>query len=155
VIVEFVVLGDPKTKGSMRTRRTKDGKHRVVNSSSRTSDWQELVAWHARLAMRGRQRIESGPVSVVALFALPMPKAPKHRSAISMRDGDLDKLQRCVGDALTGIVYSDDSRVISWQAEKFYADGIPPGVFVRVEKLREYQYEGSIGWYRNHLERNT
>lgn len=35
---------------------------------------------------------------------------------------DTDKLVRAVGDALTGVVYTDDSRVTQWHAAKMWAD---------------------------------
>jgi crossover junction endodeoxyribonuclease RusA len=51
---------------------------------------------------------------------------------------DLDKLIRGVGDALTGVIYDDDSQVIRVLAWKSYADAREPGCFVRVNELSQF-----------------
>jgi Holliday junction resolvase RusA-like endonuclease len=51
---------------------------------------------------------------------------------------DLDKLIRGVGDALTGVLYDDDSQVIRCLAWKTYADTRLPGAFIRVNELSQF-----------------
>lgn len=34
---------------------------------------------------------------------------------------DLDKLQRAIGDALTGVVWTDDAKIVVWSACKVYS----------------------------------
>lgn len=46
---------------------------------------------------------------------------------------DLDKLLRCIFDALSGIVWADDAQVIQCLAVKLYAQQAKTGVMVRVE----------------------
>jgi Holliday junction resolvase RusA-like endonuclease len=61
-----------------------------------------------------------GPVKVQITFHLPRPKSrPKRHTHPDVRP-DLDKLQRAVLDALTGIAWRDDAQVCAIAAEKCY-----------------------------------
>jgi len=90
--------------------------------------WRATVAEHAR---KNGTAVVDGPVVVSATFVFPRPK--KHfrtgKNAHLMRDDapswysakpDLDKLQRAIGDALTGVVVRDDSQIVFWKARKRY-----------------------------------
>ena len=46
------------------------------------------------------------------------PSAPQH--CTSAQKGDIDKLQRSLLDALTGVLYDDDRQVVSITAHKRY-----------------------------------
>jgi Holliday junction resolvase RusA-like endonuclease len=49
---------------------------------------------------------------------------------------DLDKLQRVIGDALEGVLLTNDSRIIEWQCSKVYAGvGESEGVDVEVVRI--------------------
>lgn len=61
------------------------------------------------------------PVKVTVTFWMKAPKKPK-AFAPSTKKCDLDKLQRAVGDALTGVAYADDCQITSWVATKRYVD---------------------------------
>jgi Holliday junction resolvase RusA-like endonuclease len=50
----------------------------------------------------------------------------------------LDKLARSCLDPLTGLIYDDDSQVIRLLAWKTYADTRPPGAFIRVGELSQF-----------------
>ena len=80
------------------------------------------------------------PVEVHAKFYLQRPAKPRLEHAATGLD--LDKLQRCVGDALerSGVL-KNDARIIRWRAEKHWThdiegtDGHEPGVRVKVRKV--------------------
>lgn len=74
----------------------------------------------------------SGPVRVVANFYLPRPKSVQKRLRPHVAP-DLDKLERAIGDALEGVAYDNDSQIVSWRADKWYADDYPVGVQLIVE----------------------
>jgi Holliday junction resolvase RusA-like endonuclease len=38
---------------------------------------------------------------------------------------DLDKLIRAVGDALTGVLWTDDAQIVTWSTGKGYVDSDP------------------------------
>jgi Holliday junction resolvase RusA-like endonuclease len=76
-------------------------------------------------------KIAAAPVHVRMTFNLPRPaghygsgkNAGKVRASAPrehVTKPDLDKLARCVLDALTGVVYADDSQVVGINASKCY-----------------------------------
>ena len=127
----FFVPGEPKTKGSWIPIRR--GRHMtVIPDNKKSKNWEKVVAGYA-LAKWGN-RPEAGPVSIEMTFHLTRPrshygtgrnqdtiKASSPAEPIGHNTGDIDKLTRCVLDALTGIVYKDDSQVTCNQAQKMYA----------------------------------
>ena len=80
------------------------------------------------------------PVEVHAKFYLQRPKKPRLNHAATALD--LDKLQRCVGDALerSGVL-KNDARIVRWRAEKHWThdiegeDGHEAGVRIKVRKI--------------------
>ena len=76
-----------------------------------------------------------GSVRITASFAFMLPKSKRRKNAPApahVSRPDLDKLARALLDALTGIVYRDDSQVCSLSCSKCYAE--QPGVDVRIEE---------------------
>jgi crossover junction endodeoxyribonuclease RusA len=81
----------------------------------------------------GDRPILLGPVSVRVTFAFPRPKSHFRtgKNAHLLRDDhpfykqgkpDTDKLQRAIGDSLTGVVMRDDSQIVHWNVRKLYDD---------------------------------
>lgn len=98
------------------------------HTAPRQAGYRELVIVRARLAMAGRP-IYTGALEIRACFFMPMP--PKW-TAIEQTEGeagrrlptdrpDLDNLLKGVKDALNGVVYVDDSQVVSSHAHKRYS----------------------------------
>lgn len=123
------VPGLPQQQGSKRAF--------VVKGRAIMSDTNEknLKPWRAAVASageeaRGEEPLLLGAVKLRVCFAYPRPKshyrtngevkpnAPLYKTS----KPDLDKLQRAVGDALTGVVFRDDSQVANWSVIKVYAD---------------------------------
>jgi crossover junction endodeoxyribonuclease RusA len=73
------------------------------------------------------------PLELSVIFYLPRPKTATRDFPAVMPD--LDKLIRAVGDSLSGLVYVDDSRIVSISAQKRYADYRGPGAFILVNTL--------------------
>jgi crossover junction endodeoxyribonuclease RusA len=62
------------------------------------------------------------------------PRAPRWPS----KKPDLSKLVRAIEDALTGVVYDDDARIVMHDITKRYAEpGSPPRAEIVVETLQE------------------
>lgn len=79
----------------------------------------------------GATPILLGPVEVCVTFAFTRPKSHFRtgKNAHLLRDDaprfkqgkpDADKLQRSIGDALTGVVMRDDAQIVSWDVLKVY-----------------------------------
>ena len=84
----------------------------------------------------------TGPVELEVMFYLDRPSSVSTvKRPYPTVPPDLDKLIRGVGDALTGVVYDDDSQVIRTLAWKTYADAREPGAFIRVNELSQFDNE--------------
>jgi len=136
VIIRFTVLGDPVPQGSMYSPKgttkmlhSKRGRGRTV------AQWRKAAKWAAREAM-GRRKLIDGPVSVRVTFYLTRPVS-RPDALYPDRKPDLDKLCRALGDALEGVVITQDSRIIHWYASKLYADEHPQGITCSVIEVTE------------------
>jgi crossover junction endodeoxyribonuclease RusA len=147
----FFVPGIPRTKGNWKAVcHPKTGKALLVPKSRKSVPWEESVAWAAKQMIvhdRWHKRPAGVAVSVSLAFSLPRPKSHLKANGrlrkgaplfpASKSCGDRDKLDRAVLDAMTGIVYDDDSQVCDGGVGKRYADGCPAGVQVTVRELVE------------------
>ena len=130
--VEFVVRGLPVPQGSTRAWMVK-GRPVITSAAKGLGVWRRLIADVAQ--QHAPAAPWQGPVAVQLTFLLPKPKsAPKRRRVWPAKRPDLDKLARAALDALTYIVWADDSQVIDLHATKDYG---PPGVRVIVEEVGE------------------
>ena len=72
-------------------------------------------------------------MGIVLDFGIPKPKsAPKTRRVWPDKRPDLDKLSRSVLDALTYVIFADDSQVVHLRATKDYG---APGVAVEIHRV--------------------
>lgn len=105
----------------------------MVESSKAVGPWRTVVAWSAAQAHQAAPA--DGPLAVTVEFVMPRPQrlpkrppTPPHTSK-----PDTDKLLRAVGDALTGVVWRDDSQVVDLHGTKRYAElDEQPGAHIRV-----------------------
>jgi len=119
--VVIVVRGIPCPKQSFRV-----GKNGHGYTDHRQKAWQELVAVHAREAMRGREPIKDTVSMNVSFFM------PTHRRV------DLDNLNKGTMDGMRGIVFDDDSQVIDLHLRKCYKPS-DPGVIIFVSRMAEIE----------------
>lgn len=136
----FVVRGHPVTQGSKRAFVVGQRAVLVESGGERLGSWREAIAYTAR-AVRGQAEPLVGPVVVELHFEIQKPAScPKRRRTwpIKRRSGDLDKLERAALDAMTGVLFLDDSQVVDMHSKKDWAAASGPGVQVWVyEPLTE------------------
>jgi crossover junction endodeoxyribonuclease RusA len=134
--LSFDVSGVAQPKGSMRTFLTAGSRRPMVTSDNpKARTWQDAVHYSARLLEAERFL---GPVLLDATFYLPRPKSLKLTTRHHTRKPDLDKLIRCIADALTGVLYIDDSQVVSVTARKRYVLGNdPPHAIIVLAEVTE------------------
>jgi Holliday junction resolvase RusA-like endonuclease len=124
-LTEFIVHGVPGPQGSKtptgQMRRTKTGGLTPVmrESSAKVKPWRQAVAAAAEVCVLGHPNRAwfplDGPLVVRMVFTMPKPKsAPRTRRTWPMRYPDLSKLARSTEDALTGIIWADDGRIVSY-----------------------------------------
>lgn len=120
-MIAFEVLGNPVTQGS--TKAFVRGGHAVVTHDKREPlmNWRASIAQAAQVAADGAFAERGVPVWVSVTFRLLRPKSAPKRVIRPTTKPDIDKMARAALDALTGVVFADDSQVVSLHAQKEYA----------------------------------
>jgi Holliday junction resolvase RusA-like endonuclease len=141
LISTFSVVGRPAPQGS----KTYLGNGRFKEQSPHVAAWRNDVRNAASLAF-GEALID-GPIFTRMTFLFNRPKChhvssnpekPLKPSAPfwHITTPDRDKLERATNDALTGVVWADDSQVAATLSQKVYADpGVPSGAIIYVYLL--------------------
>ena len=127
---------NPVPKG--RPRFSKIGGFMRSYTPKKTSDYEAQVKAIAKSAMT-REPLDT-PLAAFLYFRLPIPKSyPKKRIAACLagserpiKKPDLDNLAKSVLDGLNGVVYKDDSQLVSLHITKVYDRN--PGVDVMVRE---------------------
>lgn len=143
-MISFTVYGTPAPAGSKRGFYNAKAKRVIVtDDSKRSRPWKALVSDAAIEAMGEDSPLED-PLLLSLTFVVTRPKGHYRtgKNAGQLRDAapeyptvkpDLLKLARAVEDALTGIVYRDDSQIVIESLYKWYGDR--PRVNVSVTPL--------------------
>lgn len=132
--VTFRVIGTPEPKGSTQAfvplswaraavAVGKSPRAVVTADNEASKGWEQLVREQAQGAAGAT--MFTGPIAVAIVFRLPRPQRPKHKQHCITRP-DIDKLSRAVLDALTGVFYADDARVVELRVRKLYAPMAAP-----------------------------
>jgi crossover junction endodeoxyribonuclease RusA len=141
-VLHCFVPGLAKPQGSKRHV----GNGIMVEQVKGSRPWRTLVAHAAGQRMAGPPIGEALEVTLGFYFPRPKshsgkkglkPSAPPWPTGRNL--GDADKLARGVLDALTGIVFADDSQVARLLVAKRWADESPTrasGVLIRVDLLK-------------------
>lgn len=147
-VVTFEVLGSPAPKGSAQAFVI-GGKARVVTGGSKGTR-ARMKAWDGSVREAALEQLgeRTEPVfvqvalSVLITFRMARPQghwgtkglkasAPAHPST----KPDIDKLARTTLDAMTGLVFDDDSRIAQLILVKTFAQPGREGASIRVEAL--------------------
>jgi len=144
-MISFFVPGTPKPSGSKRAFALRKagvltGRVAVVDASKGSKDWKGDVKRFADEEYKGP--LLDGPLKATFTFYLARPKGHFRKSGLSIlapayptARPDLLKLARAVEDALSGLVYADDSQIVTEVLRKRYVSGPvqAPGVLVEIE----------------------
>jgi len=142
-VASFFAPGIPQPQGSktavMRGDRPVVIEGRRGPARQQFHSWRAAVAHHAMHA-RGAGGLDLGPLAIGARFVFPRPKGhfgkngvrDRFVSACKTGRPDLDKLERALLDALTGVLFVDDSQVVAIHSAKVF--GELPGVEVNVHR---------------------
>lgn len=141
-MITFFVPGTPVAKGSAKAFYNKNAGKIVVmqDNKDKQKPWASMISYCAQEA--GCQ-LSPSAIRIRLQFVMPRPKSHygtgKNATALKKfvpsyhtSKPDLDKLIRCVKDALTGVAWKDDSQVCEVVANKKY--GETPGVNVEIEE---------------------
>lgn len=139
-MISFTVQGQPVAQGSKRAFVIK-GRAVMTEASKHLKPWRTQIAAAAREQMGDAAPVHD-PVHVTLHFTFPRPKSHygTGKNAGVLKPGsvywhatkpDADKLARAILDALTGVVYRDDSQVCLLTAGKSYGESPSARVEVR------------------------
>jgi Holliday junction resolvase RusA-like endonuclease len=124
-MVTFMVEGTPVPKG--RPRFARRGKFVSTYSPKTTVDYESKVSESARLAMGASDPLET-PVGAYIYITLPVPASYSKKRTQACLSGqerptkksDIDNYCKAIFDGMNGIVFVDDSLVVSLHATKVY-----------------------------------
>lgn len=156
-MISLDVLGIPAPKGS--SRAIVRGKRAVLIPCSsdagkrKMQTWTAVVAWKARLATHGKIAFVDAALTVSIVFRMPRPRGHygarglfPSSPAFPATKPDVDKLARSTLDALTGIVWDDDSRIVVLSVAKVYAEPGREGASIVVTERQV----GDVDWMTAH-----
>ena len=133
------VPGDPAPQGSLSSFKSHSTGKIVTPQKPSVRTWRDRIAAYVAAERIGQELVHEAVCTYIKFFV----KRPKshygtgsnsgqvRRSAPKVPSGrpDLDKLERALNDALTGILWQDDAQVVTCQKHKRYGN---PGVEFRV-----------------------
>ena len=118
--ISFIVLGKAIPQGQPRACRI--GRGIRMYTPKNTEQWRSDIRAVAQEAVRKRGwQITDNPVHLVLRFQFIRPPSyPKKnpKSEFPYKRPDLDNFIKAVKDALSGIVWTDDARIVSLSAAK-------------------------------------
>ena len=138
------IASTPATAGSKRAfHNKKTGRTWITDDCTRGKEWRATVRAAAE-RQRITRKLYSEPLALTVDFRLPRPKSHFRTGKCSnvlkpsapvlhSKRPDLTKLLRAIEDALTGVLWKDDSLIVFQVATKSYAP--LPGATVRVYTL--------------------
>ena len=125
--ISFTVFGNAKPKGSTRPfcvnrKQVEQGQRPVIvttGNNPNAKEWQQLVSMTAQ--QHRPDTLYQGAVEIGLHFYFARPKSVsvKKRPYHTVKP-DIDKLCRNILDALSGVVYVDDTQVVKLTASKAY-----------------------------------
>lgn len=152
-MISFTVYGVPQTAGSKRAfviprkgvtvTSARDCRAIVTDDNDKGKPWRADIQQAAIAAMNGRSPL-TGPIVLNVRFFFPRPKAHfgsgKNANVLKLSSPkqhtvkpDRTKCLRFLEDALTHVVWRDDSQVIGGWVYKLYCDSANPHPCVEVQ----------------------
>jgi Holliday junction resolvase RusA-like endonuclease len=128
----------PKARARVATRRFGNRVVAHAYTPKTTADFEMTVRTAALRAMVGMEPL-TGALFARVTCVLPIPASwPKRKRDAALAGSmyhtsrpDLDNLKKAVFDAMNGVVFNDDSQVVSDAGEKRYGDEPRVDVFIQ------------------------
>ncbi|MCD6385736.1 RusA family crossover junction endodeoxyribonuclease [Candidatus Sumerlaeota bacterium] len=149
----FFVEGIPKPQPRQRhfARKTKDGKiiQGCYTPQTGVKEWRERIYWEAKSIRQNNPEMFplSGPIGLKLIFLFPrlksLPRRTAHLFIPETSVPDLDNLIKAVQDALIGVLFANDARIVMIEASKWW---IPSDLYpgVRIEIFRVLERENQL-----------
>lgn len=126
------IPGTPQPQGSHKAFIV-GGYAKVTDSNKSLNPWRADIHAGVRAVTGDQVVFPVEPVALAMVFVMPRRAAePKRVTPPHIRKPDTDKLMRAVADALTGLIYRDDSQITDIHATKRTARiGETPGAHLQ------------------------
>lgn len=134
--ISFTAHGTPQQVGSKRAFVV--GTRAVISDTNgkKSKEWATLVREAARQELPEGWTPDAGPILFSAHYYFPRPKSHygTGRNAGKLKGSaphycfqgvDCDKLDRCIRDSLSGVVYRDDRQICCGRGDKHWTTGEP------------------------------
>jgi Holliday junction resolvase RusA-like endonuclease len=131
--IRFFVPGS--AVGKQRPRVVQRGRFARAYTPEETVNYEALVRVAAHKAMEGRPLLDV-PLDLTIIIQVAVPQSWSNKRKAEALSGlirpttkpDWDNVSKAICDAMEGVVYVNDSRVVEARVQKFYDKA--PGVFV-------------------------
>ena len=125
--ITFKVDGNPHGKG--RPRFARMGGFVKTYTDAKTKSYEELVALSAQQAMGASEPLKT-PLDAFIYISLPIPMSYSKKRKEACLNGlekptkkpDIDNVCKGILDSLNGIVYKDDTQIVSLHCTKVYGE---------------------------------
>lgn len=149
-MIEITIPGVPVAQARPRAGKINRGRRRgqtVVYDPEESKNYKTYVSLIAK--QHAPKTLLEGNLKAVIKFYRQIPKSTTKKDRIEYLAGiqrpivkpDIDNYSKGVLDALNGIIYQDDSQIVSLQADKFYSDD--PRVELVIYEMDVYEGVGS------------
>lgn len=127
------VPGVPVPQGRPRAYLSQQRRRIRVYDPAASRQWKQTVATYA--CTKRPKPLLTGALNLMLCFSLPRPKYPSAQWPTGRPD--LSNLVKAIEDALEGMVYDNDSAIVSLLAAKEWAaDGDQPSVLITIKEVR-------------------
>lgn len=133
--IVFEVPGEPRGQGRPRLNRNTG----TIYKDSETRAYEQKIVAYYRKTLKAFRWPDTGFVSVDVTAVYQIPKGSSKAAVAGMQAGrilpsrkpDIDNVLKAVMDALNGVAYKDDSRVVAISARKIY--GTEPKLVIEMK----------------------
>jgi Holliday junction resolvase RusA-like endonuclease len=160
---EICVIGEAQTQGSKRSFMNPKTKRFIM-----VEDNPNVKSWRQDITTAMAENRPGAPIDSAVKMRLTVyvtrpkghynsggqlkPNAPEYPPS----GKDLDKIQRAIGDAATGIWLTNDARIAWWEARRRYVEpGDVPKVIVSVETLGDVVLIGKPRGENSHVQKRS
>jgi Holliday junction resolvase RusA-like endonuclease len=137
-MLQFHIDAEPVPKG--RPKFSQVGGFMRAYTPKKTSDYESIVRATAQQAMGPTDLLETA-LGVYLYIRLPIPKSHSKKRKEACLSGqekpikkpDIDNLAKSVLDGMNGVIWKDDSQIVSLHVTKVYSSGSGVDVLVKEE----------------------
>ena len=128
MLLTFEVPGEPRGKGRPRFHRI--GNHVQTYTDGKTKTYEETIVAYYKKNSGGYKWPDAAVLEIDIVAYYPIPKSATKAAKAAMqamqvkptKKPDIDNVIKAVLDALNGVAYKDDNRVVRVEARKEYSD---------------------------------